>query len=124
MFKFLKVFFRKYIFYKNYHKFILEHRLDSTMPWDVIVTDFGGEETINFGPRKESGSALYQIETLATISSRDEVNDAILITIWQWFQSLKKKKLVDNWSSQNVHFTGLNHITGITGQQINRHVKK
>lgn len=36
----------------------------------------------------------------------------------------KKKKLVDNWSSQNVHFTGLNHITGITGQQINRHVKK
>lgn len=42
------------------------------MPWDVIVTDFGGEETINFGPRKESGSALYQIETLATISSRDE----------------------------------------------------
>lgn len=93
MFKFLKVFFRKYIFYKNYHKFILEHRLDSTMPWDVIVTDFGGEETINFGPRKESGSALYQIETLATISSRDEVNDAILITIWQWFQSLKKKKI-------------------------------
>lgn len=42
------------------------------MPWDVIVTDFGGEETINFGPRKESGSALYQIETLATISSRDK----------------------------------------------------
>ena len=43
------------------------------MPWDVIATDFGGEETINFGPRKESGTALYQIETLATISSRDEV---------------------------------------------------
>jgi hypothetical protein len=48
------------------------------MPWVVIVTDFGGEETINFGPRQESGSALYQIETLATISSRDKVNDAIL----------------------------------------------
>ncbi|CAC5425573.1 KNTC1 [Mytilus coruscus] len=42
------------------------------MPWDLIATDFGGEETINFGPRQESGIALYQVETLATISSSDK----------------------------------------------------
>lgn len=43
------------------------------MPWDLIATDFNGEETINFGPRQESGIALYQVETLATISSSDKV---------------------------------------------------
>ncbi|VDI68803.1 kinetochore-associated protein 1, partial [Mytilus galloprovincialis] len=42
------------------------------MPWDLIATDFNGEETINFGPRQESGIALYQVETLATISSSDK----------------------------------------------------
>ncbi|KAJ8308212.1 hypothetical protein KUTeg_013086 [Tegillarca granosa] len=39
------------------------------MPWDIIDSDFGGDETANFGPRQESGTALYQIDTLATISS-------------------------------------------------------
>lgn len=42
------------------------------MPWDIVSSDFGGEETVNFGPREESGSALYQIDTLATISSQDK----------------------------------------------------
>ncbi|KAK3093944.1 hypothetical protein FSP39_022082 [Pinctada imbricata] len=41
------------------------------MPWDVVDFDFGGEETTNFGPRKESGSALYHVDTLATISSSE-----------------------------------------------------
>ncbi|XP_062588690.1 kinetochore-associated protein 1-like, partial [Saccostrea cucullata] len=42
------------------------------MPWDIVSSDFGGEETVNFGPREESGSALYQIDTLATISSQQK----------------------------------------------------
>ncbi|KAL5009399.1 hypothetical protein ScPMuIL_014980 [Solemya velum] len=42
--------------------------------WDVVESDFGGDETTNFGPRKESGTALYQIDTLATISSREKVS--------------------------------------------------
>ena len=41
--------------------------------WDVIDTDFGGDETVNFGPRKETGTALYQIDTIATVSCRDQV---------------------------------------------------
>ena len=40
--------------------------------WDIIETDFG-DETANFGPRKESGTALYQIDTIATVSCREEV---------------------------------------------------
>lgn len=47
--------------------------LCSKMPWDVVNSDFGGEETVNFGPREESGSALYQIDTLATITSQEKV---------------------------------------------------
>ena len=43
------------------------------MPWDIVSSDFGGEETVNFGPREESGSALYQIDTFATISSQEKV---------------------------------------------------
>lgn len=48
------------------------------MPWDIVSSDFGGEETVNFGPREESGSALYQIDTLATISSQDKVDFKLL----------------------------------------------
>ncbi|XP_048259831.1 kinetochore-associated protein 1-like [Haliotis rufescens] len=39
--------------------------------WDIVTSDFGSDETAIFGPRQESGSALYQVETLATISSKD-----------------------------------------------------
>ncbi|KAK2162561.1 hypothetical protein LSH36_96g02028 [Paralvinella palmiformis] len=35
--------------------------------WDTVDVGFG-DETANFGPRLESGSPLYQIETKATIS--------------------------------------------------------
>ncbi|CAH1790791.1 unnamed protein product [Owenia fusiformis] len=41
--------------------------------WNDVDVDFGGDETGNFGPRKETGSALYQIDTIATISSQEEV---------------------------------------------------
>ena len=40
-----------------------------TMPWDSVEVGLaGGEETANFGPRKESGSSLYQVDTLASVS--------------------------------------------------------
>ncbi|XP_052766209.1 kinetochore-associated protein 1-like [Mya arenaria] len=45
--------------------------------WDNIKTDFGGDETVNFGPRKESGSALYQIDTVATVSCQDLNNHSL-----------------------------------------------
>ena len=33
------------------------------MPWDSVEVGLaGGEETVNFGPRNESGSTLYQVE--------------------------------------------------------------
>ena len=32
------------------------------MPWDSVEVGLaGGEETANFGPRKEIGSSLYQV---------------------------------------------------------------
>ena len=37
--------------------------------WDNVEVDIGGDETGNFGPRVETGSALYQVETHATIST-------------------------------------------------------
>ncbi|XP_072031588.1 kinetochore-associated protein 1-like [Amphiura filiformis] len=43
------------------------------MSWDDVELDFGGEETANFGPRQESGTALFQVDTLSTISPRGEV---------------------------------------------------
>lgn len=43
--------------------------------WDIVTSDFGSDETAIFGPRQESGSALYQVETLATISSKDAVRN-------------------------------------------------
>lgn len=42
--------------------------------WDVLQSAFGGDETINFGPRCETGSALYQVNTFATVSSQDKVS--------------------------------------------------
>lgn len=41
--------------------------------WDEVISDFGGNETINFGPRLELGTALYQLETHTTISPRGTV---------------------------------------------------
>ena len=51
------------------------------MSWDDVELDFGGEETANFGPRQESGTALFQVDTLATISPRGEV-DLLIIYIF------------------------------------------
>ena len=39
--------------------------------WNDVEVDFGGDETGNFGPRMETGSALYQLDTNATISPQD-----------------------------------------------------
>jgi len=41
--------------------------------WDTVDVGFG-DETANFGPRLESGSPLYQIETKATISHTGKVS--------------------------------------------------
>ena len=57
--------------------------------WDEIDVDFGGDETGNFGPRLESGTALYQVDTTATISPKGEVNKTFFLIpyyIWNLFQ--------------------------------------
>lgn len=41
--------------------------------WDGVDFGFAGDETGNFGPRNESGSALYQVDTLAVISPNGTV---------------------------------------------------
>lgn len=41
--------------------------------WNCVEVDFGGDETGIFGPRLESGSALYQVDTTATISAKGNV---------------------------------------------------
>jgi len=41
--------------------------------WDDIKTDCSGDETANFGPRNETGTALYQIDTVTTVSCEDQV---------------------------------------------------
>ena len=47
------------------------------MPWDSVEVGLaGGEETVNFGPRNETGSSLYQVDTLASVSARGEVNSS------------------------------------------------
>ena len=43
--------------------------------WDQVQTEFAGDETTNFGPRKETGTALYQVDTIATISTQNQVKD-------------------------------------------------
>lgn len=45
---------------------------DMAPSWDCVETDFG-DETRNFGPRQESGSALYEVNTIATIGQREPV---------------------------------------------------
>ncbi|KAK6182557.1 hypothetical protein SNE40_010211 [Patella caerulea] len=40
--------------------------------WICVNTDFDGDETAHFGPRKETGTSLYQVDTLATISSQEK----------------------------------------------------
>ena len=45
------------------------------MGWRDLDIDAGlggGEETQLFGPRNEKGSSLYQVDTLACISPKDE----------------------------------------------------
>ncbi|EDO42982.1 predicted protein [Nematostella vectensis] len=45
------------------------------MSWDSVEVGLaGGEETVNFGPRNETGSPLYQVDTLASISPRGTVD--------------------------------------------------
>ena len=46
----------------------------SMASWDQVVTEFSGDETTNFGPRQETGSALYQVDTIATISVDNQVS--------------------------------------------------
>ena len=41
--------------------------------WDDVDVDFGGDETGNFGPRLDSGVALYQVDTSAVISPKGQV---------------------------------------------------
>jgi hypothetical protein len=44
------------------------------MSWDSVEVGLaGGEETVTFGPRNETGSALYQVDTLASVSPRGKV---------------------------------------------------
>ena len=58
--------------------------------WDDVDTDFGGDETGNFGPRKESGTALYQVDTLATISPRGEVSSKVKNVSIKWSLSINQ----------------------------------
>ena len=45
------------------------------MSWDAVEVGLaGGEETVNFGPRNESGSTLYQVDTLASVSPSGTVS--------------------------------------------------
>ena len=41
--------------------------------WDDVQVDFGGDETVNFGPRQEFGSQLYQVDTNAVINAGGKV---------------------------------------------------
>ena len=41
--------------------------------WDQVEFGFCGDETSNFGPRVESGSALFQVDTTALITPSEKV---------------------------------------------------
>ena len=42
--------------------------------WDTVEIGLaGGEETAVFGPRNETGSSLYQVDTLASVSPSGKV---------------------------------------------------
>ncbi|KAL8602243.1 hypothetical protein ACOMHN_022756 [Nucella lapillus] len=43
-----------------------------SLNWDQVQTEFAGDETTNFGPRMETGTALYQVDTVATISTQNQ----------------------------------------------------
>ena len=45
--------------------------------FDVVFVYSGGDETLNFGHRLESGSALYQVDTVGTISTEKPVRTAM-----------------------------------------------
>ena len=50
------------------------------MPWGSVEVGLaGGEETVNFGPRNETGSSLYQVDTLASVSARGEVDSSAYV---------------------------------------------
>ncbi|XP_064624498.1 kinetochore-associated protein 1-like [Lineus longissimus] len=50
--------------------------------WDHVQVDFGNDETGNFGPREETGTALFQVNTVGTISPEGEVthNPSVIST--------------------------------------------
>ena len=59
------------------------------MPWDSVEVGLaGGEETVNFGPRNESGSSLYQVDTLASVSPRGEVKTKIHTSVTRFLDLL------------------------------------
>ena len=43
--------------------------------WDVVTGNLqaGGDETTSFGPRREGGSALFRVDTQASIASSTPV---------------------------------------------------
>ena len=77
------------------------------MPWDSVEVGLaGGEETVNFGPRKESGSSLYQVDTLASVSPRGEVCwfphvNLISLTryFFAWFTYIRSRRRALNFRS-------------------------
>ena len=62
---------------------------EENMPWDSVEVGLaGGEETVNFGPRNESGSSLYQVDTLASVSPRGEVKTNIHTSVTRFLDLL------------------------------------
>lgn len=61
------------------------------MTWDSVEIGLaGGEETVTFGPRNETGSSLYQVDTLACVSPSEKVSCLFIM-----------------WPSKSVHFLSL-----------------
>ena len=51
------------------------------MGWNNVEVSCGfggGEETTRFGPRQEIGSSLYQVDTVACVSNKDNVRILIV----------------------------------------------
>ena len=70
------------------------------MPWDSVEVGLaGGEETVNFGPRNESGSSLYQVDTLASVSPRGEVKTKIHTSC----------SFTISWSPCRIHRSGCSY---------------
>ena len=90
--------------------------------WDDVDVDFGGDETGNFGPRLESGSALYQVDTAATISPKGEVgiNSGCCLTIshswpvnYVWFLKAKAICLAKATGIFSYNDEIRSHISGV-----------